>query len=165
MAKVQWTVAELGEILEILVLEYDFACTRTCTWEVNSWDLKCSIFYKKFVWFCILQGGIDTATKSTDSFFKRKCLFPYLNNTKKILSDNKSKVLLELNGFLCEENGEEDLLFTKKHLHPCLYQLALKYLSVPATTASIERIFSQSGLIMRPRRASLIGENVCLLSF
>ncbi len=164
----------MGEILEILVLEYDFACTRTRTRtreagtrtrEVNSWDLRCSIFYKKLVWFCTLQGGTDTATKSTDSFFKRKCLFSYLNDTKKILSDNKSKVLLELDGFLCEENGEEDLLFTKNYLYPCLYQLALTYLSVPATKASIERIFSQSGFIMRPHRASLIGRNVCSTCF
>ena len=44
-------------------------------------------------------------------------------------------------------------------------KIGLKYLSVPATTAPIERIFSQSGFIMRPHRASLTDKNVCLLSF
>jgi hypothetical protein len=111
---------------------------------------------------------IATTTSATnvDLSIKRKCLFPYLNeNNKKILSDQNSKILLELDGFLCEEDCKEKLLFTKKHIYPCLYELGLKYLTVPATTASIERIFSQSSYIMRSHRASLTGKNVCLLCF
>ncbi|CAF1635794.1 unnamed protein product [Adineta steineri] len=111
------------------------------------------------------QGGTDIITKNNDSSTKRKCLFPYLHETKKVSSDDKSRLLMELDSFLCEESCEENLLFDKKHLYPCLYQLALKYLSVPATSASIERIFSQSGFIMRPHRASLTAKNVCLLTF
>ena len=111
------------------------------------------------------QDHTDTLTKNTDPSTKRKCLFPYINDNKKVSCDDKTKVLLELDGFLCEKNREQDLLFTKKHLYPCLYRLGLKYLSVPATTAPIERVFSQSGYVMRPHRATLTGKNVCLLSF
>ena len=97
---------------------------------------------------------------------KRKCLFPYLiENNKKILPDCNTKILLELDGFLCEESREWNLLVTKNRIYPNLYQLGLKYLSVPATTAPIERIFSQSGFIMRPHRSRLTGKNVCLLTF
>lgn len=38
---------------------------------------------------------------------------------------------------------------------PQLYKLALKVLSVPATSAPMERVFSQGGLMMRPHRARL----------
>jgi len=148
------------ELGEILVLEYDFACTRTCTWEVNSWDLKCSIVYKKFVWFCILQGGTDTATKSTDSFFKRKCLFPYLNNTKKILSDNKSKVLLELDGFLCEEG----LLFTKKTSISMFISTCIK---IPVSTSNngFHRKNFLSKWFYNTSASSFINWGKCLFTF
>jgi hypothetical protein len=69
-------------------------------------------------------------------------------------ADDKSKVSLEPDGFLLEEKREQYLLFTKKHLNPRLYQLELKYLSVPETIAPIERVFSQCSLIMLPDRAS-----------
>jgi hypothetical protein len=65
------------------------------------------------------SDSIDTvtSTKSVDSSIKRKCLFPYLNENKKNISSNQSsKILLELDGFLCEESREENLLFTKKHI-------------------------------------------------
>ena len=111
------------------------------------------------------QSGTDITTKNTDSFIKRKCLFPYLNETKKVSFNDKAKILTELDAFLCEESNERNLLFVKKHMYPCLYQLGLKYLSVPATSAPIERVFSQSGFLMRPHRASLTTKNACLLSF
>ncbi|CAF4280979.1 unnamed protein product, partial [Rotaria sordida] len=64
------------------------------------------------------QDITDMMTKHVDPTTKRKCLFPYLNDTKKISFDEKSKVL--------------------KNLYPSLYELSLKYLSVPATSAPIE---------------------------
>ncbi|CAF3223367.1 unnamed protein product [Rotaria sp. Silwood2] len=109
--------------------------------------------------------SFDIIMKHTDSLTKRKCLFPYLNKNKKVVSEDKSKILIELDAYLCEESREPNLLFNKKHLYPRLYELALKYLSVPATSAPIERVFSQSGFIMRPHRASLTANNVCLLTF
>ncbi|CAF1478343.1 unnamed protein product, partial [Rotaria sordida] len=105
------------------------------------------------------QDITDMMTKHVDPTTKRKCLFPYLNDTKKISFDDKSKVLVELDAFLSERSNENNLLFLKKNLYPSLYELSLKYLSVPATSAPIERIFSKSGFIMRPHRASLTSKN------
>ncbi|CAF2212088.1 unnamed protein product [Rotaria magnacalcarata] len=110
-------------------------------------------------------SDIDETTNSIESLTKRKCLFPYFNETKKNSFNDKLKILIELDAYLCEESNDENLLFSKKHIYPCLYQLGLKYLSVPATSAPIERIFSQSGFLMRSHRASLSTKNVCLLTF
>lgn len=96
---------------------------------------------------------------------KRKCLFPYLHENKKVSFDDKSKILIELDAFIREDSCNETLLFSKKHLYPYLYQLALKYLSVPATSAAIERVFSRSGFLMRPHRCSLSSKNLCMLTF
>jgi hypothetical protein len=107
-----------------------------------------------------------TSTISSGSSIKRKSLFPYINeHNKKICSDPNTKILDEIDQFLCEEIREENFLFTKKYVYPHLYIIALKYLSVPATTASIERVLSYSGFIIRQHRARLTSKNVCLLSF
>ncbi|CAF2128590.1 unnamed protein product [Rotaria magnacalcarata] len=113
----------------------------------------------------ITEHNIDGIAKNTDSLTKRKCLFPYLSENKKVSSEDKSGILMELDAYLCEEDREQNLLFSKKHLYPCLYQFGLKYLTVPATSAPIERVFSQSGFLMRPHHASLTVKNVCLLTF
>ena len=60
-----------------------------------------------------------------------------------VANEDKSKILIELDTYLCEEGREPNLIFTKKHLYPCLYKLALKYLSILATSAPIEKVFSQ----------------------
>ncbi|CAF1511739.1 unnamed protein product [Rotaria sordida] len=111
------------------------------------------------------SSDIDVLTKSTESHSKRKCLFPYFDEIKKSSVDDKSRILTELDAYLCEESSTANLLFSKKHIYPCLYKLGLKYLSVPATSAPIERVFSKSGFLMRPHRASLSVKNVCLLTF
>ncbi|CAF3473762.1 unnamed protein product [Rotaria socialis] len=113
----------------------------------------------------VQQDTSDQPTQNFDPITKRKCLFPYLNDLKKISSDEKPKILVELNAFLCEKSNETNLLFLKKNIYPSLYELGLKYLSVPATSAPIERIFSQSVFVMRPHRASLTSKNVCLITF
>ncbi|CAF4745375.1 unnamed protein product, partial [Rotaria socialis] len=111
------------------------------------------------------EHNIDVMTKNTDSFTKQKCLFPYLKENKKVSNEDKSRFLIELDAYLCEESREQNLLFIKKHLYPRLYQLSLKYLSVPVTSAPIERVFLQSGFLMRPHRASLTANDDCLLTF
>ncbi|CAF4663205.1 unnamed protein product [Rotaria socialis] len=111
------------------------------------------------------EHNIDVMTKNTDSLTKQKCLFPYLKENKKVSNEDKSRFLIELDAYLCEESREQNLLFIKKHLYPRLYQLSLKYLSVPATSAPIERVFLQSGFLMRPHRASLTANDDCLLTF
>ncbi|GAA6090110.1 uncharacterized protein LOC115775858 [Tachysurus ichikawai] len=39
--------------------------------------------------------------------------------------------------------------------YPQLHNLAMKVLSVPASSAPVERVFSRGGIIMRPHRACL----------
>jgi len=38
---------------------------------------------------------------------------------------------------------------------PKLFELAMKVQSVPATSASVERVFSHGGIIMRPHTARI----------
>ena len=84
---------------------------------------------------------------------------------KKISCNEKPKILIELDAFLSGKSNESSLLFLKKDLYLSLYELGIKYLSVPTTSAPMERIFSQSGYIMRLHRASLILKNCVSLLF
>ena len=79
------------------------------------------------IWKPMYQAQLNIIIKNTNFLTKRKCLFPYLNENKKVANEDKSKILIELDTYLCEEGREPNLLFTKKHLYPCLYKLALKY--------------------------------------
>jgi hypothetical protein len=53
----------------------------------------------------------------------------------------------------------------KRLRFPLLYQLALRSLSAPASSAPIERVFSHGGILMRPHRTSLSDETLCRLIF
>jgi hypothetical protein len=55
------------------------------------------------------------------------------------------------------EDIENDnmLVFRKSSIYKTLSQLATKVLCVPATSAPVERVFSQSGFLMRQHRASM----------
>ena len=46
---------------------------------------------------------------------------------------------------------------------PALYKLAMQVLSVPASSAPVERIFSTAGLIMRSHRSRLSSVNLEML--
>lgn len=48
------------------------------------------------------------------------------------------------------------VFWAKNHARlPQLHKLAMKVLSVPASSAPVERVFSRGGIIMRPHRARL----------
>ena len=54
---------------------------------------------------------------------------------------------------------------TVKKDFPKLFSAAIRALSVPASSAPIERVFSQGGLIVRPNRASMNDNKVSALMF
>ena len=60
---------------------------------------------------------------------------------------------------LCsQQRASEDCLeFLRKHESDLnkLYRLAMTVLSVPATSAAVERVFSHGGLIIKPHRARM----------
>jgi hypothetical protein len=63
---------------------------------------------------------------------------------------------------MCDDAAQAELtsncltfwVIEKNHL-PALYELAVRMMSVPASGAPVERVFSHGGIIMRPHRASL----------
>jgi len=48
-----------------------------------------------------------------------------------------------------------ELWHNKRKELPNLFKLAMKVHSVPATSATLERVFSQGGIILRPQRACM----------
>ena len=67
--------------------------------------------------------------------------------------------------FLKDPHYESDLVFMKSMHFPHLHQLALRLLCVPATSAPSERIFSRSGILMRPHRSRLSKDILAKLTF
>ncbi|CAF4805878.1 unnamed protein product, partial [Rotaria sp. Silwood2] len=98
----------------------------------------------------------------------KKCLFPTLKigSFKKAKLDNSTptSVVQELDCFLQEKNLTSNLIFKKAHSYPSLNNLAKKIMCVPATSAPIERVFSQSGLFMRSHRSRFSQANICILT-
>ena len=58
------------------------------------------------------EHSIAIIIKNTDFLNKRKCLFLYLNENKKVANEDKSTILIELDAYLCEESREPNLPFT-----------------------------------------------------
>lgn len=48
---------------------------------------------------------------------------------------------------------------------PRLHRVAMRVLSVPATSVPVERVFSQGGIIMDPHRARLSAKKPFMLNF
>ena len=49
------------------------------------------------------QSDTDVIVKNSALPIKRKCLFPYANETKKIFTDDKSRILIELDNLIAKE--------------------------------------------------------------
>jgi hypothetical protein len=67
--------------------------------------------------------------------------------------------------FLKDERYQSDLIFVKKNHFQHFHRLALKVLCVPVTAAVAERIFSKSGLLIRPSRNRLTKDMLSKLTF
>ena len=66
----------------------------------------------------------------------------------------------ELNMFRKDERTDTHVDFEKRNQFRYLHRFALRFLCVPATSTAVERVFSQSGLLMRPHRSRLTKDMV-----
>ena len=74
---------------------------------------------------------------------------------------------LDLN-YECDENTDSIMFWnSEKNIKEFnkLYNAAIRSLSVPASSAAIERVFSQGGLIARPHRAKMTDTRLSSLIF
>ncbi len=54
---------------------------------------------------------------------------------------------------------------TGKNAFPLIYDIAMKYLFIPATSTPCERVFSSAGIILNEKRSALSDENARALVF
>lgn len=100
---------------------------------------------------------------------KRKSLFSYCETSpvapKRMRADIIDEINEEIMLFLKDQRYDSDLIFAKKSHCPHLHRLAMRVLCVPATSAPAERVFSRSGLLMRPHRSRLTKDALAKLTF
>ena len=92
---------------------------------------------------------------------KRKYLFSNIknnpNNSKKKPVDQYKCIKEEIANYLDNNNNDSMVLLrsTTSISYKILAKLATKYLCIPATSAAVERVFSQSGFLFRSHRARM----------
>ena len=113
----------------------------------------------------VLSPSVDLDTSDSEMTsslptFKRKRLFSTFSDdgahlTKKTRSSVIEMIQDEVSLFIKETSDDSRLVFKKKQLYPYLHRVAVRVFCVPATSAPVERVFSSSGIIMRPHRSRL----------
>ena len=105
----------------------------------------------------------NSAQSPSPNAHKRKCLFSNIHNDQKYSKKAKSvdshdHIKEEISRYLNESNNDNMILLkpTVSNSYNTLAKLATKYLCVRATTAAVERVFSQSGFLCRAHRARMI---------
>ena len=93
---------------------------------------------------------------SSPSTPKRKSLFGNtMKGVKKAKSDPLHSIKEEISRYLNDDDTDPMSLIKSSNTYPTLSKLAMKVLSIPATSAPVERVFSQSGFLIRQHRASM----------
>ena len=123
---------------------------------------------------CVVEPSIsDRCTTDDDTItnlpsYKRKRLFSGYEGPKTPGKKKRSCVSELIEGeismFEKEHCDDAHLVFSKKHSYPYLHRLATRVLCIPATSAPVERVFSSSGLLMRPHRSRLSKKMLSMLT-
>ncbi|CAF4059680.1 unnamed protein product [Rotaria sordida] len=110
----------------------------------------------------VQEEQVHGAESSSPSALKRKRLFSNIHNDQKYSKKTKSidsnnYIKEEISRYLNDRNNDNMILLkpTASNSYNTLAKLATKYLCIPATTATVERVFSQSGFLCRAHRARM----------
>jgi len=105
---------------------------------------------------------VSPVNESSSPTRKRMKLFDPYESSDAVLATSTPTAAAEFRKYveLCDNCGDKQLSsleFWPQHAKslPRLHEVALKVLSVPATSAPVERVFSSGGMFMRPHRARL----------
>ena len=104
----------------------------------------------------------EDTTATVSPVRKRSKLFDFM--TAPVVVDQPTSVMVEVNQYLGEapmSQESDPLAYWKGHtnIYPTLVQLAVKFLTVMASSASVERTFSIAGKVFRPDRCRLTDRN------
>lgn len=119
-------------------------------------------------------GEESTAEPCQDSPPRSKIprlLAKYKTHKKKQSTPTEASIVTQVMKYfedIQSASTEDDALtfwFKNKDKYPHLHALALKVLTVPASSAPVERVFSAGGLLLRPHRASLGSKMLSSLIF
>ncbi|CAF1126829.1 unnamed protein product [Rotaria sordida] len=110
----------------------------------------------------VQEEQVHGAESSSPSALKRKRLFSNIHNDQKYSKKTKSidsnnYIKEEISRYLNDRNNDNMILLkpTASNSYNTLAKLATKYLCIPTTTATVERVFSQSGFLCRAHRARM----------
>lgn len=107
----------------------------------------------------LTQESSDKTTEHSSKAKKKRNIFERLHQHRSSLA-SKEKNIDEIEHYISTpaiSEKENSLSFWRQNedRYPVLSVLALKYLSMPATSASVERLFSVGGSIISSRRSSM----------
>ncbi|MGH0142385.1 UNVERIFIED_CONTAM: hypothetical protein FKN15_035985 [Acipenser sinensis] len=110
-----------------------------------------------------LEKSSNSSEEDEEPAHKAPRLFAGYQQRKGNKSDGKTSIRAELGKYLqlCADDGTDEahaclqLWFQHRKDFPQLFQVAMKVLAIPATSAPVERVFSHGSIIMRPHRSRL----------
>ena len=111
---------------------------------------------------------LNPSRNGNESPMKRRKFFSFIDKASSTPTpkqvDTATRLKEEIKSYLELKYNEDEqgveFWNANQHKYPLLYSIAVKYLSIPATSAPVERLFSSGGYIMRPHRSKLIPERL-----
>lgn len=110
---------------------------------------------------------METESNATDDLFAAvRAKITRRRQSDATTSNDESAIDMEENAFILEikktDNIEDPFAFwfQQKEKLPLLYNIAVDVLSVPATTAPVERVFSRASYILAKKRHNLSDEKL-----